>query len=99
MPYCAHVITLGGPIRAMLETDRRALLDRYRAMLFDDVVPFWMRHSLDWQHGGYLHHLDRDGSVYCEDKMMWMEWRQVYMLSRLYLEVEPRAEWLDAARL
>jgi len=70
-----------------------------RTELLDSVVPFWLANSLDREYGGYLHHLDRDGSVYCTDKMMWMEHREVWMFSRLYNRLERRAEWLDAARL
>ena len=72
---------------------------QYRAGLLEDIVPFWLRHSLDRQCGGYLHHLDRDGSVWCTDKMMWMQGREVWMFARLYNMVERREEWLEAARL
>jgi len=67
---------------------------QYRAGLLEDIVPFWLRHSLDRQCGGYLHHLDRDGSVWCTDKMMWMQGREVWMFARLYNMVERREEWL-----
>jgi N-acylglucosamine 2-epimerase len=70
-----------------------------RNELLESVVPFWLRHSLDLQYGGYLHHLDRDGTVFCTDKMMWLQHREVWMFSRLYNRLEKRPEWLNAARL
>jgi len=80
--------------------DRAAeLREHYRAALFDDVIPWWMRHSLDLEHGGYYSLLARDGSRDCDDKFMWMNGRQVWMLSHLYNAHEKRADWLDAACL
>ena len=72
---------------------------RYRRDLFESVIPFWMKHSIDREHGGYFTCLDRDGTLYDDRKYMWLNGRQVWMLSRLYNEVERRPEWLEAARL
>lgn len=76
-----------------------SLAEHYRRALLEDVVPFWQELSLDREYGGYLTFLDRDGSVYGTDKMMWLQWREVWMFSVLYREVEARPEWLEAARL
>ncbi len=75
------------------------LCEHYRAALFDDVVPWWMSHSLDRQYGGYYSLLERDGRTWGTDKYMWMNGRQVWLLSHLYNTHEPRPEWLDAAAL
>lgn len=75
------------------------LRESYRAALFDDVMPWWMRHSLDTDEGGYFSLLARDGSRWCDDKFMWMDGRQVWMLSHLYNSHDPQSAWLDAARL
>lgn len=83
----------------MTGTRVNELADLYRRELLDDVIPFWMKHSLDIEHGGYLTCLDREGAVYGTDKSAWPQARQVWMLSKLYNQVEPRQEWLDAARL
>jgi N-acylglucosamine 2-epimerase len=69
----------------------------YRRELLENVVPFWMRHSPDPEFGGYFTCLDRDGSVFDTRKYVWLNGRQVWMLSRLYNDVERRAEWLSAA--
>jgi len=83
----------------MLPKRVAALRDQYRCYLLDDVVPFWLTHSLDRKHGGYLNCLDRDGSVYNTDKAMWLQCREVWLFSKLYNALEPREEWLEAARL
>lgn len=74
------------------------LYEVYRHSLLDDVVPFWLRHSLDQECGGYLHCLDRDGSVFNTDKGMWVQCRETWLFSKLYNTLESRKEWLDAAR-
>ena len=35
----------------------------YRTTLLEDVIPFWLKHGLDREHGGIMTALDRDGSV------------------------------------
>lgn len=75
------------------------LANFYKRALLDDVVPFWLNHSLDREYGGYLHFLDRDGTIFGTDKSIWMEGRETWLFSRLYNSVEQKKEWLDAAKL
>jgi len=72
---------------------------RYRVELLDRVIPFWLRHSLDHRHGGCFTCLTREGAVYDSRKYVWLQGRTVWMLSKLYNELDPRPEFLDAARL
>jgi N-acylglucosamine 2-epimerase len=72
---------------------------RYRSELLDRVIPFWLRHSLDHQHGGYFTCLTREGNIYDTRKYVWLQGRAVWMFSKLYNELEPLPEFLDAARL
>ncbi len=72
---------------------------RYRAELLDRVIPFWLRHSLDRRHGGYFTCLTREGAVYDSRKYVWLQGRAVWMFSKLYNELDPRPEFLEAARL
>ena len=55
-------------------TEHRMLYER---MLFDDVIPFWMKYSPDNEYGGYIHMIDRDGSPYSTDKFAWPHGREV----------------------
>lgn len=75
------------------------LRELYESTLFDDVIPFWMRHSPDREYGGYLTQLSRDGSPYGTDKFMWLQGREVWFFSTLCHTVERREEWLDMAKL
>jgi N-acylglucosamine 2-epimerase len=72
---------------------------RYRTNLLECVIPFWAKHSIDREYGGYFTCLDRDGSVYDTRKYVWLQGRQIWMFSRLYNEVERRQEWLDIATI
>jgi len=74
------------------------LSDTHRTGLLEDVIPFWERHAVDREQGGFFTHLDRDGSIYCTDKPVWIQGRATWMFATLYTRVEPRAEWLALAR-
>jgi len=81
--------------------DRHSTITRYRRRyeeeLFENVIPFWERHSPDPEHGGTLNCLDRDGTPYDPTKYSWLQGRQAWMFSTLYREVEARDEWLVLA--
>jgi N-acylglucosamine 2-epimerase len=77
---------------------RSALAAAYRAALLGDVVPFWLRHGLDREHGGFLTALDRDGTVLDTDKSVWFQGRGAWTFATLYLTVERNPDWLAAAK-
>ena len=79
-------------------TQRASLAALYRATLLEDVMPFWQRHGLDREHGGIFTVLDRDGSLLDSDKSVWFQGRAGWMFATLFNTIEPRAEWLEAAR-
>lgn len=69
----------------------------YKRELLENVIPFWLKHSKDEEHGGFYTCLDRYGNVYDTDKFVWLQGREVWMFSMLYNNVEKRQEWLDIA--
>lgn len=70
----------------------------YEQELLDNVMPFWMKHSIDEENGGYFNCLDRFGNVFDTDKFMWLQAREVWTFATLYNEQEPKAAWLAAAK-
>lgn len=76
-----------------------SLYNMYRDTLLYDIVPFWLRHSLDWKHGGYMSWVDRDGSLLSTDKSVWIQGRGVWIFSRMCNEFGYKKEWLEAAKL
>ena len=69
----------------------------YRDGLLKDTVPFWIKHSIDNEHGGFMFSVNRDGSRLDTDKGMWQTCRFTWLLSTLYNHVEQRQEWLNLA--
>lgn len=79
-------------------SSRAQLSACYQTALLDDVVPFWLDHGLDPEHGGILTALDRDGTVLDTDKSVWFQGRAGWMFATLFNTVERHAEWLAASR-
>lgn len=77
--------------------DFKKLENQYKTELLDNILPFWLEHSLDKESGGYFTCLDRKGNVFDTDKFIWLQARQVWMFSMMYNKVEKRQEWLDCA--
>lgn len=71
--------------------------EQYRQDLFESVIPFWMKHSVDREHGGFFTGLERDGKLYDDRKYVWLNGRQVWTLSKLYNQYRPDPLWLEAA--
>ncbi len=80
-----------------MEYDFQQLAQLYKNTLLGDVLPFWERHSVDWEKGGYFTCLDRNGKVYDTDKFIWLQNRQVWLFSMLYNQLEKRSDWLKIA--
>ena len=77
--------------------DAENYAELYKGELLENVIPFWERHSIDTEHGGYFTCLDRQGKVYDTDKFVWLQARQVWTFSMLYNRHEKKAQWLDIA--
>lgn len=77
-------------------SDREAeLLRVYRDGLIKDTIPFWFPRAVDTEHGGFLHIVDRDGTLLDSDKSVWAQGRMAWMLLTLYNTFEKRPEWLE----
>lgn len=75
--------------------------------LTEDVAPFWLRHSVDWQHGGMYTCIADDGTILRRDKYIWSNARALWTWSALvnrianrypeYVDAETREAWRWAA--
>jgi len=70
----------------------------YKTELLDRVMPFWSKHSIDHEHGGYFSCLLRNGDVFDQDKFIWLQARQLWMYATLHQQLEPKQEWLNIAQ-
>ena len=83
----------------MISTARLSdLVHQYRDDLLNDTLPFWMKHAVDREHGGVMSAIGRDGERLDTDKSVWVQGRFAWLLGTLVRTVEPRGEWVDAAR-
>jgi N-acylglucosamine 2-epimerase len=80
-----------------MDKNFQALAGQYRETLLQNVIPFWMEHSIDQEQGGYFTCLDRTGQVFDTDKFIWLQNRQVWMFSTFYNQIEQNPEWLKVA--
>ena len=72
-------------------------IDRYENELIRSVIPFWEKHCVDREYGGYFTSFDRDGTVYDTVKYMWMQWRIVYMFAEFYLAGLRKERYVELA--
>jgi len=82
---------------------KNELAATYQSGLLNDVLPFWVDHCVDHEHGGFMMALDRDGSVIDTDKGVWQQCRFTWLLGELYncealKVVEQRDLWLELAQ-
>ncbi|MDY0303218.1 MAG: AGE family epimerase/isomerase [Sphaerochaeta sp.] len=71
---------------------------KYSGELFDNVIPFWLRYSLDKECGGYCSCIDYDGTVFDTDKYAWMQGREIFVFSKLCILYGIKDEWRNAAK-
>lgn len=75
----------------------------YEDGLFKDVLPFWLTHGVDHEHGGILTCLDQRGHVIDTDKAVWQQGRFMWLLGELlnnFPNHEPseRQRWIKVAK-
>jgi len=80
------------------DEQKKKLRDIYQETLFNNFVPWWEKHSIDKEFGGYLTRLERDGTPYSYDKDMWMTGREVWMFSHIYNNYKQERQWGDYAK-
>ena len=85
--------------RPALSEDRlQHLLATYRDGLLADIVPFWLRHGLDGEHGGIMTGVDQDGTVIDTDKGLWQQGRFAWLMATLYHHEGANEAWYEAAK-
>ena len=74
------------------------LIPIFRDGLLEDTVPFWLKHTVDDEYGGFLNFLDKDGAMLNSDKPVWVLGRFTWLMATLYNRVEQKKEWIETAR-
>jgi N-acylglucosamine 2-epimerase len=78
--------------------EKRRIHDQYRSLLLEGMAPFWLEHGIDRDYGGVLSCMTEYGQVQGTDKFIWSQARSVWTFAALYNRIEPRPEFLEAAR-
>lgn len=87
-----------------LHTDRiggsgvAELRERFHRELFEEWLPFWERHGIDHELGGFQCGLDHDGTLVHSDKFVWFQGRGMWIFSFLYNRFRAEPRWLEIAR-
>jgi mannose/cellobiose epimerase-like protein (N-acyl-D-glucosamine 2-epimerase family) len=75
-----------------------AYREECRRELFEIVLPFWERHGIDHEHGGFLCRLDHDGTLLDDTKFHWFQGRGLWVYSFLYNHFGRDPRHLEIAR-
>lgn len=70
----------------------------YRQDLIENIMPFWMKHGIDYRHGGVYTCLDRNGRLMDTTKSVWFQGRFGFIAAYAYNNVEQNQEWLAASK-
>lgn len=68
-----------------LPKDASKLREEVSAELYQNVLPFWTKHS-PCPKGGFYSCLDEDGEIYDSRKFMWLNGRQMYIFATVCFE-------------
>ena len=70
----------------------------YERDLLENVLPFWLKHGRDAEHGGLITGLAEDGAVIDTDKAIWLQGRAAWTLSTVHHTMRATPAWLEQAR-
>lgn len=70
---------------------------QYEKELTEQVIPFWLEHSIDREAGGFFTCLTQKGEVFDTDKFVWLQARQVWMFAKLYNQYQAKKSYLQTA--
>ncbi len=70
----------------------------FKEELTTSILPFWLKHGLDPNHGGILTGLGRDGKLLESDKSIWFQGRAAWTFATAYRVAEKNEDYLLAAK-
>ena len=74
------------------------LLSFYERHLTEDIMPFWLEHCIDEEHGGINNIVGDDGTVLSTDRFLWSQGRGLWTFSSLFNDYDSDPKWLEIAR-
>ena len=67
----------------------------YKKYLTQDILPFWLKNSIDNELGGIMNQVDKYGNVINDEKNIWFIGRALWTYAMSYRLVEPKEEYLN----
>jgi N-acylglucosamine 2-epimerase len=65
--------------------------------LTEHVLPFWFPKLIDQRHGGLNNCVQDDGEVLSTEKYLWSQGRALWVLSKLFNDIDQNSKWLEMA--
>ncbi|MEN6491627.1 MAG: AGE family epimerase/isomerase [Rectinema sp.] len=81
----------------MTEVEKNSISREFEEELLTNIIPFWVKFSIDGEAGGYFSCLDRNGTIFDTDKFLWMQGRELWCWSHLYRTIDRKTQWLEMA--
>lgn len=69
----------------------------YRALLLNEIIPFWLRRGVDREYGGVLSSMTETGELITTDKYLWSQGRWLWVAAAVYNRLDRNAELLKSA--
>ena len=70
----------------------------YKEYLTENVLKFWLDHSIDEKNGGIFTWLDREGNIYSSEKSVWFQGRALWSFAKAYNLIDRNEAYLKAAK-
>lgn len=70
----------------------------FKKDLVENILPFWLKNSIDYENGGIYTCVDREGNIYGTDKSVWFQGRALWVFSKAYNLIEKNDDYLKAAK-
>ena len=65
--------------------------------LTEHVLPFWFPKLIDQRYGGLKNCVQDDGEVLSTEKYLWSQGRALWVLSKLFNDIDQDSRWLEMA--
>ncbi len=71
---------------------------KFKSDLINNILPFWLKGSIDYENGGIFTNLDREGKIYGREKSVWFQGRALWVFSKAYNLIDKNPEYIKAAK-
>lgn len=68
----------------------------FKKYLTDNVLKFWLDIAIDDEFGGIFTQVERDGTVYGEEKSVWFQGRALWTFAKAYNKIDKNPTYLNA---